>query len=107
MAELGPFKGNMYLAEDRILCFELLSREGCDWTMHYCKGAEANTDIPETVIDLIKQRRRWLNGSFFALLYSIGNFPLFWTRSTHSLGRKCVTALHLLHCIANPALPKP
>ncbi|KAJ0401193.1 hypothetical protein P43SY_007612 [Pythium insidiosum] len=25
--DLGPFKGNMYLAEDRILCFELLARK--------------------------------------------------------------------------------
>ena len=37
MRELGPFKGNMYLAEDRILCFELLSRKGCKWTLHYVK----------------------------------------------------------------------
>ena len=27
----------MYLAEDRILCFELIARKGCNWTMHYCK----------------------------------------------------------------------
>ena len=33
--ELDPFQGNMYLAEDRILCFELLARPDCRWTMHY------------------------------------------------------------------------
>lgn len=95
--ELGPFEGNMYLAEDRILCFELLSREGCNWTMHYVKDAEANTDIPETLLALIKQRRRWLNGSFFALLYSIINFPKFWTRSSHSLPRKITVSLQFAY----------
>ncbi|GMF22061.1 unnamed protein product [Phytophthora lilii] len=52
--DLGPFKGNMYLAEDRILCFELLARRGRNWTMHYVKDAIARTDVPETLVDLIK-----------------------------------------------------
>ena len=37
--ELGAFQGNMYLAEDRILCFELIARENCAWIMHYVKNA--------------------------------------------------------------------
>jgi hypothetical protein len=27
----------MYLAADRVLCFELLARTNCRWTMHYVK----------------------------------------------------------------------
>ncbi|KAJ8527500.1 hypothetical protein ON010_g14763 [Phytophthora cinnamomi] len=92
--DLGPFKGNMYLAEDRILCFELLARRGRNWTMHYVKDAIARTDVPETLVDLIKQRRRWLNGSFFAGLFAISNFSRVWKESGHSLPRKIVLTLH-------------
>ena len=41
--ELGAFQGNMYLAEDRILCFELIARKGEAWTMHYVKVRSAIT----------------------------------------------------------------
>ncbi|GMF26524.1 unnamed protein product [Phytophthora lilii] len=95
--DLGPFKGNMYLAEDRILCFELLARRGRNWTMHYVKDAIAHTDVPETLVDLIKQRRRWLNGSFFAGLFAISNFGRVWKESGHSLSRKIVLTLQFIY----------
>ncbi|EGZ27195.1 hypothetical protein PHYSODRAFT_470234 [Phytophthora sojae] len=95
--DLGPFKGNMYLAEDRILCFELLARRGRNWTMHYVKDAIARTDVPETLVDLIKQRRRWLNGSFFAGLFAISNFSRVWKESGHSLSRKIVLTLQFIY----------
>ncbi|KAL4114821.1 hypothetical protein PRIC2_014274 [Phytophthora ramorum] len=95
--DLGPFKGNMYLAEDRILCFELLARRGRSWTMHYVKDAIARTDVPETLVDLIKQRRRWLNGSFFAGLFAISNFSRVWRESGHSLSRKLVLTLQFVY----------
>ncbi|GMF19752.1 unnamed protein product [Phytophthora fragariaefolia] len=94
---LGPFKGNMYLAEDRILCFELLARRGRNWTMHYVKDAIARTDVPETLVDLIKQRRRWLNGSFFAGLFAISNFSRVWKESGHTLSRKIVLTLQFIY----------
>ncbi|CAK4533984.1 unnamed protein product [Aphanomyces euteiches] len=93
MAELGPFAGNMYLAEDRILCFELLARKDCNWTMHYVKDAIARTDVPTNLIDLIGQRRRWLNGSFFATLFAIWNWGRVYSESNHSVTRKLVLAL--------------
>ncbi|KAF0699308.1 Aste57867_10098 [Aphanomyces stellatus] len=95
--DLGPFQGNMYLAEDRILCFELLAREGKMWTMHYVKDAIARTDVPETLVDLIKQRRRWLNGSFFAGLFAIGHFGRVWANSAHSTARKVVFTLQFVY----------
>jgi chitin synthase len=55
---MGPFKSNMYLAEDRVLCFELLAKENRDWTLHFVAGSVAETDVPETLMELIKQRRR-------------------------------------------------
>ncbi|CAK4684155.1 unnamed protein product [Aphanomyces euteiches] len=95
--ELGLFVGNMYLAEDRILCFEILARKGCKWTMHYVKDAIATTDVPETLVDLIKQRRRWLNGSFFAGLFAIWNFGRVWRNTAHSIPRKCAFTIQFCY----------
>ena len=90
--KLSPFKANMYLAEDRILCFELLVKQGCNWILYYVKDAPAVTDVPENIASLIKQRRRWLNGSFFSQLYAMSHFGRIWSESNHSFGRKlCIT----------------
>lgn len=102
--DLGPFKGNMYLAEDRILCFELLARPGKRWTMHYVKDAIARTDVPETLVDLIKQRRRWLNGSFFAGLFAISNFGRVWRKSGHSFPRKIVLSCQFVYLLGQNIL---
>jgi chitin synthase len=65
------FTKNMFLAEDRILCFELVAKEGCKWTLTYVKPSKAETDVPETAPELIGQRRRWLNGSFAASIVRV------------------------------------
>ena len=65
------------LAEDRILCWELVSKRGAHWHLHYVKSAEGITDVPDSIPDLVSQRRRWLNGSFFgASLAFISRFTL-------------------------------
>lgn len=43
----------MYLAEDRILCWELVSKRGCSWILHYVKSAYVVTDVPDQVSELI------------------------------------------------------
>jgi chitin synthase len=80
-------EANMYLAEDRILCFELVVKEDAPWVLKYVKSAKAETDVPNTLSDLIKQRRRWLNGSFFAALHATLNWMRIF-RSAHTTGRK-------------------
>lgn len=85
--EAGIFTSNMYLAEDRILCYELVAKRGCLWLLRYCRAASAETDVPEGLAEFILQRRRWLNGSFFAAIYALAHFPKIW-HSSHSLGRK-------------------
>ncbi|KAK4699699.1 chitin synthase, partial [Phenoliferia sp. Uapishka_3] len=81
-ARLGP-KGvngmsiwtkNMFLAEDRILCFELVAKANEKWVLGYVKPAKGETDVPESAAELISQRRRWLNGSFAAGVYSLAHF---------------------------------
>ena len=78
---MGIFQANMYLAEDRILCFELAAKQNDSWVLsfvnlsnavdlpahfgiycRYVKPSKAETDVPETAAELIGQRRRWLNG---------------------------------------------
>lgn len=71
---MNIFTKNMFLAEDRILCFELVAKAGDQWTLTYVKPSKAETDVPETAAELIGQRRRWLNGSFAASVYSLVHF---------------------------------
>ncbi|KAF2250031.1 glycosyltransferase family 2 protein [Trematosphaeria pertusa] len=86
-ANAGIFTANMYLAEDRILCFELVSKRNCHWILQYVKSANGETDVPVEMADFIGQRRRWLNGSFFAAVYALAHsFDIF--RSDHSFIRK-------------------
>jgi chitin synthase len=71
---MNIFKKNMFLAEDRILCFELVAKAGSKWHLTYIKAAKGETDVPEGAPEFIGQRRRWLNGSFAASMYSIMHF---------------------------------
>ena len=74
---MNIFTKNMFLAEDRILCFELVAKAKAKWTLTYVKPSKAETDVPESAAELIGQRRRWLNGSFAASIVSVytGLYP--------------------------------
>ncbi|TFK77536.1 chitin synthase [Pluteus cervinus] len=75
-SKAGLFERNMYLAEDRILCFEIVTKKREGWTLKYVKSAKASTDVPTSVPEFISQRRRWLNGSLFASIHA----TVFWFR---------------------------
>ncbi|KAI0930946.1 Chitin synthase 4 [Taiwanofungus camphoratus] len=90
------FTANMYLAEDRILCWELVSKRGGAWILHYVKSAYAVTDVPDQIPELISQRRRWLNGSFFAGIHSTVKFHYIY-RSSHSFVRKFWIHVELIY----------
>jgi chitin synthase len=100
--ETGLFTANMYLAEDRILCFELVSKRKSSWVLHYVKSAYAETDVPNDIIELIRQRRRWLNGSFFAGLYAICHTSSIW-RSHHTGWKKFVLLIEMFYQTFNLA----
>lgn len=93
---MNIFTKNMFLAEDRILCFELVAKAGCRWTLTYVKPSKAETDVPESAAELIGQRRRWLNGSFAASVVSYLLLYLFSAVLTLSL----VLARQLLPAIS-------
>lgn len=95
-ANAGIFTANMYLAEDRILCWELVSKRNCSWILQYVKSATGETDVPTEMSDFILQRRRWLNGSFFAAVYSLAHFYQIF-RSHHSFLRKTFFFIEFLY----------
>ncbi|KAI8889323.1 glycosyltransferase family 2 protein [Backusella circina FSU 941] len=81
------FTANMYLAEDRILCYELVAKKKASWVLHYVSSSYGETDVPDKVDEFISQRRRWLNGSFFAGVYALWHWRKVWA-SDHSYIRK-------------------
>jgi chitin synthase len=96
-AELNAFEANMYLAEDRILCLEIVAKKGCQYRLEYVKEAVAEADPVTRLIGLMKQRRRWLNGTFFAMLYALGNMSRIWSESGHSFIRKLVLTIEFIY----------
>lgn len=97
------FSSNMYLAEDRILCFEVVTKKDSNWILKYCRSSYASTDVPERVPEFILQRRRWLNGSFFAGVYSFFHFHRIWT-SGHNIGRKFLLSIEFIYLLINTIL---
>lgn len=97
------FSSNMYLAEDRILCFEVVTKKDSNWILKYCRSSYASTDVPERIPEFILQRRRWLNGSFFAAVYSFFHFHRIWT-SGHNIGRKFLLSVEFVYLLLNTIL---
>ena len=95
-ADAGIFTANMYLAEDRILCFELVAKRNCRWILQYVKSSTGETDVPDTMAEFIMQRRRWLNGSFFAAIYALVHFYQI-NRTKHSFMRKLMFMLEFTY----------
>jgi chitin synthase len=93
---MNIFKKNMFLAEDRILCFELVAKAGSKWHLTYIKAAKGETDVPEGAAEFIGQRRRWLNGSFAASMYSIMHFGRMY-KSGHNFVRMFFFHVQLLY----------
>jgi len=102
-SSIGGFVRNMFLAEDRILSFEIALKQGSKWYTRYVRAAKADTDIPEGMVDFINQRRRWLNGAFAVTIYTIGNF---WRihKSGHSLLRLALLYFQMLYTIVSLVL---
>ncbi|KZV84311.1 chitin synthase [Exidia glandulosa HHB12029] len=92
----GLFERNMYLAEDRILCFEIVTKKNEGWVLKYVKSAKASTDVPTTVPEFISQRRRWLNGSLFAAVHATAHMFRIWT-SGQNFFRKIVLQFEFIY----------
>ncbi|PYH90310.1 chitin synthase [Aspergillus ellipticus CBS 707.79] len=100
---MNIFKKNMFLAEDRILCFELVAKAGFKWHLCYVKASKAETDVPERAPEFISQRRRWLNGSFAAGLYAMMHFGRIY-KSSHSLPRMFFLHIQAIYTFSNTVM---
>ncbi len=57
------YNENVYLAEDRTLCMGIHQYK---YDLAYLPDAYAWVDPIKTLYGLLGQRKRWINGSFFA-----------------------------------------
>jgi chitin synthase len=92
------YHANIYLAEDRVLCLALVSNG--DYLLKYVSQSKAYTDPPQDFASLLSQRRRWINGSWFALLHSIRHWDRVW-KSNHPCWRKSLFTLQLIYYLVN------
>lgn len=97
---LKPFQLNRYLADDRIICFGVISKAGQRRHLEYLSDARAETDIPTTAVDFINQRRRWLNGALFATLHTVRSWSALY-KSGHNITRLAVLHLQLFYNLLN------
>jgi chitin synthase len=96
---MNIFKKNMFLAEDRILCFELVAKAGSKWHLTYVKASKGETDVPDGAPEFIGQRRRWLNGSFAASIYALMHFGRMFA-SGHNPIRKLFFCIQMLYNVS-------
>ncbi|KAJ4315423.1 hypothetical protein N0V84_008370 [Fusarium piperis] len=93
-----PWNLNRYLADDRVICFQVVSKAGQKWHLEYDSSIVAATDIPTSTIDFINQRRRWLNGAFFSTIYVVTHWGRMY-QSGHNIVRLAAFHLQLFHNI--------
>ena len=65
---------NRYLAEDRIFCWVLFAMSDQANILRFIPDAKAKTDAPDMFGEFMLQRRRWINGSNFAMFYVLGKY---------------------------------
>jgi chitin synthase len=96
MNGMNAHRRNMFLAEDRILAFELVAKEGAKWHTKVITNSRAETDVPENMADFITQRRRWLNGTLASTVYNLLHFYRLW-QSDHNLFRVILFHVQLVY----------
>ena len=72
--------------------------------MTYIPDAKAFTDAPESLLVLMKQRRRWMNGALFAAWRVISNFNSmigFGNNSKHPLYRSVGMFIFMIYYFTN------
>jgi len=58
--------------------------------------------LTDAIPELVSQRRRWLNGAFFAAVYAQTHFTQIWG-TDHSIGRKIALQIEFFYQFVNLA----
>ena len=82
------------------MSLELLTKKNQKYMLGYIPSAIARTDPVETVGDLMRQRRRWINGSNFAQFYVIKHFCRL-RETSHNCCRKSLIYLFYVYYLIN------
>jgi len=56
------------------MCLQIYIKKNSGYYLTYVPDAKAYTDAPEDLCTLIKQRRRWMNGTLFASFRVMNNY---------------------------------
>lgn len=80
----------MYLAEDRILSLGIYCQQDRKYFLQYIPDALAFTDPMKSHEQLMIQRRRWINSSYFAFFYVFRNYYYNAMESSHGFFRKYI-----------------
>ncbi|MFT7560126.1 MAG: chitin synthase [Flavobacteriales bacterium] len=62
LGDLTPYESALYLAEDRVLCREIVTDHTESWRLDMAEDSIAYTDACESWGELLRQRKRWCNG---------------------------------------------
>ena len=96
--EMDCFNSNIYLAEDRVMCHSLVCKNKN--ILRFVKNSVSETDVPDTLPKLLMQRRRWINGSWFALIHVMKHCDgLF--KGDHSIFRKIGFFFMMIYYLLN------
>lgn len=93
---MNAYNSNIFLAEDRVLSLALVSKPGSQYLLKFVHNAVAETDVPAKLFQLLSQRRRWINGSWFALIDTWRTFGRI-KNSDHTRWRKMWFSLQLTY----------
>lgn len=69
LKKLGLIESNMFLAEDRIIGFEIVTNSSHSWKIAFVPSAVVITDVCPSLSELLQQRRRWINSVFTVQLW--------------------------------------
>ncbi|QJT79285.1 hypothetical protein C0557_04015 [Kosakonia sp. MUSA4] len=75
LSPAGLLQKNLYLAEDRVLGFEIIKNGDREYKIKFNPTAKVEIDNCNTFSELILQRRRWINSTLSARLYALSQLP--------------------------------
>ena len=77
------------------MCLEIIAKEDCQFIIHYVPGAKCLTDPPMSLTGLLRQRRRWFNGSMFATFHVLFSMCRIWKRKVNVIRNLLFMFLYL------------
>ncbi|SBS39239.1 Chitin synthase [Marinomonas spartinae] len=97
----SPFEKTMYMAEDRMMGFELLVQNQSDNRLEYNPQSTCYTDKCDSIDEFLSQRRRWCNSAFMCRIWMMFNMLRYWENSTSSIFKKAHTMSSLISMVLN------